>query len=80
MSDSVVGHGSAAAGEKKNPVANARLFVRQIVDELRKVVWPTRAQLSTYTWVVVGFVAILAGILTVIDLGVAKAVLTVFGA
>jgi preprotein translocase subunit SecE len=79
VSDSAVGHDSTSSDSKKGPLARAGLFYRQIGDELRKVIWPTREQLTTYTWVVVGFVAILAAIVGVIDLGVAKAVLSVFG-
>ena len=80
VSDAAVGQGPASSDDKKGLFARASLFSRQIGDELRKVVWPTREQLTTYTWVVVGFVAILAAIVGVIDLGVAKAVLSVFGA
>ncbi|NDB18348.1 MAG: preprotein translocase subunit SecE, partial [Actinobacteria bacterium] len=36
-------------------------------------------QLVTYTWVVIGFVSLLAVIVAVADLGLAKAVLTIFG-
>ncbi|VEG27761.1 preprotein translocase subunit SecE [Actinomyces howellii] len=32
------------------------LFFRQVVEELRKVVWPTRKELSTYFVVVVVFI------------------------
>ncbi|MDO4242952.1 MAG: preprotein translocase subunit SecE [Actinomyces sp.] len=32
------------------------LFFRQVVEELRKVVWPTRKELSTYFAVVVVFI------------------------
>jgi preprotein translocase subunit SecE len=36
--------------------ARFTLFLRQVVAELRKVVWPTRKELITYTWVVIVFV------------------------
>lgn len=32
------------------------LFVRQVIDEMRKVVWPTRQELAQYTVVVLIFV------------------------
>ena len=67
------------ADERKGLFARIGLFYRQMVIELGKVVWPTRNQLTSYTWVVVGFVGILALIVAIIDLGLAKAVLTVFG-
>jgi preprotein translocase subunit SecE len=54
-------------------------FVREIVAELRKVIWPTRKELLTYATVVVVFVAIMLTIVGLLDLGFAKAVLFVFG-
>ncbi len=59
--------------------ARVALFYRQVVAELRKVVWPTRKELLTYTWVVIVFVTILAIIVALFDLGFAKLVLKVFG-
>ncbi|NBO45806.1 MAG: preprotein translocase subunit SecE [Actinobacteria bacterium] len=77
MNDTIVERDSA--DERKGLFARIGLFYRQMVNELTKVVWPTRNQMTTYTWVVVGFVAILAVIVGVVDLGLAKAVLAVFG-
>ncbi|MYT31182.1 preprotein translocase subunit SecE [Streptomyces sp. MspMP-M5] len=64
---------------KKGPFARLALFYRQIIAELRKVVWPTRSQLSSYTTVVIVFVAIIIGLVTVIDLGINRVVGYVFG-
>ncbi|APE23318.1 preprotein translocase subunit SecE [Streptomyces sp. NPDC087908] len=64
---------------KKGPLGRLALFYRQIVAELRKVVWPTRSQLSTYTTVVIVFVVIMIGLVTVIDYGFQEAVKYVFG-
>ncbi|OII61775.1 preprotein translocase subunit SecE [Streptomyces sp. CC53] len=64
---------------KKGPLGRLALFYRQIVAELRKVVWPTRSQLSTYTTVVIIFVVIMIAMVTVIDLGFTEAVKYVFG-
>ncbi|OKJ46776.1 preprotein translocase subunit SecE [Streptomyces sp. CB02009] len=55
------------------------LFCRQIVAELRKVVWPTRSQLSTYTTVVIVFVVIMIGLVTAIDYGFQVAAPFIFG-
>ena len=77
MNDTIVERDGA--DERKGLFARIALFYRQMVNELTKVVWPTRNQMTTYTWVVVGFVAILAVIVAVLDLGLAKAVLAVFG-
>ena len=53
-------------------------FYRQVVAELRKVVWPTRQQLITYFWVVLVFVVVLMTIVSLLDLGFGKAVFAVF--
>ena len=46
---------------KYGPLGRIVLFFRQVVDELRKVVWPTGSELWTYFLVVVVFiVAIMA--------------------
>ncbi|MGW2053394.1 preprotein translocase subunit SecE [Streptomyces sp. NPDC001840] len=64
---------------KKGPLGRLVLFYRQIVAELRKVVWPTRNQLTTYTTVVIVFVVIMIGLVTVIDYGFQNAIKYVFG-
>lgn len=55
------------------------LFIRQVVAELRKVIWPTRKELIAYTTVVVVFVLIMAGIIAGFDYVFTKGVLFVFG-
>ncbi|MES5816319.1 preprotein translocase subunit SecE [Streptomyces sp. RG80] len=64
---------------KKGPLKRLALFYRQIVAELRKVVWPSRSQLTTYTTVVIVFVVVMIGLVTVIDYGLAHAAKYVFG-
>ena len=54
-------------------------FLRETVDELRKVVWPTRTELFTYTTVVIVFVLCIIGIVALIDFGLTRAVQAVFG-
>ncbi len=53
-------------------------FYRQVVAELRKVVWPTRTQLITYFWVVLVFVVVVMTFVALLDLGFGKAVFAVF--
>ena len=53
-------------------------FYRQVVAELRKVVWPTRAQLITYFWVVLVFVVVVMTIVSLLDLGLGKLVFQIF--
>ncbi len=64
---------------KQNVFARFTLFLRQVVAELKKVVWPTRDQLVTYTIVVIVFVTVLALVVATMDLGFTKAVLKIFG-
>jgi preprotein translocase subunit SecE len=60
-------------------IRNIGTFYKQVVAELRKVIWPTRNELVTYTSVVVVFVLIITGIVAVFDLIFGKGVLVVFG-
>ena len=54
------------------------VFVTQVRDELRKVVWPTRKELVTYTTVALVFILIMVGIVTALDYGFTKAVFALF--
>ncbi len=54
-------------------------FFREVAAELRKVIWPTRKELLTYTTVVVVFVAVVLAIVAGLDFAFAKGVLWVFG-
>lgn len=66
---------SAPAPRRKGGL---RLFLRQVVAELKKVVRPTRSELLTYTWVVLVFVVAVMSFISVIDFGLGKLVLWVF--
>lgn len=55
------------------------LFYRQVISELRKVVWPTRQQLSTYTAVVLVFVGFIIAVVSLLDVVLTKVVFLVFG-
>jgi preprotein translocase subunit SecE len=55
------------------------LFYRQVVAELRKVIWPTRRELITYTTVVLAFVTSLTIIVAILDNLFGRAVLLIFG-
>jgi len=54
-------------------------FFREVVAELRKVIWPTRKELLTYATVVIIFVAFIVTIVALLDAGFAWSVLKVFG-
>jgi len=55
------------------------LFYRQVVAELRKVVWPTQQQLTTYFIVVLAFVLVMMAIVSVLDLALGKLFFEIFG-
>jgi len=65
---------------EKGPGIFGRLgrFVREVVAELRKVIWPTRKELLTYTSVVIVFVVIMLTIVGLLDVGFTKAMFLVF--
>jgi preprotein translocase subunit SecE len=62
---------------KRNRTTPA-IFVRQVVAELRKVIWPTRSELITYTTVSLVFVLALVGIVFGIDQGLQWGVFHMF--
>ncbi len=74
-SKSVRSTGSGRKPERTSPIT----FYRQVVAELRKVVWPSQQQLVTYFIVVVAFVLFFMAIVSLLDLGFGKAVFAVFG-
>ena len=55
------------------------LFFRQVIAELRKVIWPTRDQLVTYFMVVLVFVIFMIAIVSVLDFAFNKAAFRIFG-
>jgi preprotein translocase subunit SecE len=66
---------SSTRGKRTSPA----VFYRQVVAELRKVVWPTQQQLITYFVVVLVFVAVVMTIVSLLDLGFGKLVFSLFG-
>jgi len=53
-------------------------FYRQVVAELRKVVWPTQDQLVTYFIVVMVFVVVMMTFVALLDLGLGKLAFEIF--
>ena len=66
---------SASSEQRTSPAT----FYRQVVAELRKVVWPSQQQLITYFVVVLVFVVVLTAIVSLLDLGFGKLVFAIFG-
>jgi preprotein translocase subunit SecE len=67
--------GGPAKGGRTMPA----LFVRQVIAELRKVIWPTRKELVTYTMVALVFILVMVAIVTSLDTAFTKLVIAVFG-
>ncbi len=70
---------SKDAGKRGGPFARVARFIREIVAELQKVIWPTRKELLTYTTVVVVFVAVMMTFVALLDLGFVRVMFLVFG-
>ena len=54
-------------------------YNRQVVAELRKVIWPNRNELVTYTIVSIVFVTAMVALISLYDFLFTKAVLGIFG-
>jgi preprotein translocase subunit SecE len=74
VSDSSSVRRSSDKRERTSPVT----FYRQVVAELRKVVWPTQEQLVTYFAVVMVFVIVMMTLVSVLDLAFGKLVFEIF--
>jgi preprotein translocase subunit SecE len=66
-------------GPSRNPIVFVVNYLREVVAELRKVIWPNRKQMVTYTAVVLVLMAFMVTLIGLVDLGVAKLVMLVFG-
>ena len=64
---------------RRNPFAFVWNYLKQVVAELRKVIWPNRKQMVSYTTVVLIFLAFMVALIGGVDLGFAKLVSLVFG-
>ena len=71
--------GKAGKGSKGSIFSRIGLFYRQVIAELRKVIWPTRNELVNYTIVALVFVSVMVAFVALLDLAFAKLVLEVFG-
>jgi len=76
VSDSNAVRGSRESKTDKR--TSLPLFYRQVVAELRKVVYPTQEQLITYFLVVMVFVMFMMAFVSALDLGFGKLVFWVF--
>ena len=66
-------------GPSRNPFLFVFNYLKQVVAELRKVIWPNRKQMVSYTTVVLLFLAFMVALIGGVDYGLAKLVMLVFG-
>ncbi|MBA0045866.1 preprotein translocase subunit SecE [Mycobacterium sp. NPDC050853] len=66
-------------GPSRNPLVQLWVFLKQVVAELRKVIWPNRKQMVSYTSVVLVFLVFMVALIGAIDLGLGRLVMLVFG-
>jgi preprotein translocase subunit SecE len=68
------------AGDRSaNPFVFVYNYLKQVVAEMRKVIWPNRKQMLTYTSVVLAFLAFMVALVGLADFGLTKLALLVFG-
>lgn len=68
-----------SAGRRPGLFARIRLFVSQVVSEMKKVTYPSRSETWTYFVVVVVFVAVIMAYTGLIDLLFGKLNILIFG-
>jgi len=71
-----------ARKKRKSPLEMCKAigrYFREVWSELRKVTWPTKKELTTYTIVVVAFLILMTGITFVMDFGLSNLFKLVIG-
>ncbi|MBL1075626.1 preprotein translocase subunit SecE [Nocardia sp. 2] len=71
--------GKAGRSGTGNPFKRLVKFLKEVVSELRKVIWPNRKQMVTYTSVVLVFVVFMVAFISGLDLAFIKGVNWLFG-
>ena len=67
-----------APSAQRRERVKTRQFIREVQGELRRVIWPTRTEVVTYSLVVIVVVIILTFLVFALDLGFAKAIFQLF--
>ncbi|MBJ8347937.1 preprotein translocase subunit SecE [Antrihabitans sp. YC2-6] len=76
------GSGRTAVADRQKPdniFKRLRKFLREVIAELRKVIWPNRKQMITYTSVVLVFVVFMVAFISGLDVAFIKGVSWLFG-
>jgi preprotein translocase subunit SecE len=77
--EDVVARAKEDSAARRNVFSRVALFLRQVMQELRKVVTPTRKELFSYTGVVLVFVIIMMLLVSGMDWVFGWVVVVVFG-
>lgn len=77
--EDVVARAKEDSASRRNLFSRIALFLRQVMQELRKVVTPTRKELLSYTGVVLVFVIIMMLLVSGMDWVFGWVVVVVFG-
>jgi preprotein translocase subunit SecE len=64
--------------QQRRERTGVRQYLRDIQAELRRVIWPTRNEVFTYSIVVVFVVTVLTGVVFLLDLGFFEVILRLF--
>jgi preprotein translocase subunit SecE len=67
-------------GGSRNPITYVLNYLKQVVAELRKVIWPNRKQMVSYTSVVLVFLVFMVALISGADYGLGRLIGLVFGA
>ena len=78
-SEDLVASAKRERAERRGPFSRIALFLRQVINELKKVVTPTRRELFSYTGVVLAFVIVKMALVYGLDYGFGWLVAWVFG-
>ncbi|AEF38857.1 MULTISPECIES: preprotein translocase subunit SecE [Hoyosella] len=73
------GRDVATLGRRENPIQAMVRFLREVISELRKVIWPNRKQMVTYTIVVFVFLIFMVSLIFGLDQVFARGVLWLYG-
>ncbi|MCC7077420.1 MAG: preprotein translocase subunit SecE [Acidimicrobiia bacterium] len=57
----------------------AKQFTQEVIGELRKVLWPTRQQVTTSSVIVVIVVVVMTTLIWALDLGISRVIDLVYG-
>ena len=62
----------------RNPIAFVVNYLKEVLGELRKVIWPNRKEMVAYTTTVLFFLIFMVALIGGVDLGLAKLITWIF--